>query len=55
MATYEVKVRVDFSYEVEADSEAEAIEQGWKYEDYTHFADVYSIDVTQISDEEETE
>ena len=53
MATYEVNVRVDYSYEVEADSEQEAEEQGWHYEDYAHFADVYSINVTQTSDDEE--
>jgi len=53
MATFEVKVRVDYFYEVEADSLEEAEEQGWQYEDYRGFADVYSIDITQISDDEE--
>lgn len=53
MATFEVKVRVDYFYEVEAENEAEAIEQGWHYEDYAHFADVYSVDVTQTSEDEE--
>jgi hypothetical protein len=55
MATFDVKVIVEYFYEVEAENEAEAIEQGWKYEDYAHFADVYSIDVTQTSDDEEDE
>ena len=56
MATYEVKVRVDFSYEVEAEDEAAAEELGWHWEDYAHFADVYSINVTEIeSDEDEEE
>ena len=53
MATYEVNVRVDFSYEVEAEDEAAAEEQGWHWEDYAHFSDVYSINVTQTSDDEE--
>jgi hypothetical protein len=55
MATYDVKVIVEYNYEVEADSPEEAEEQGWQYEDYAHFADVYSIDVTQTSDDEEDE
>jgi hypothetical protein len=53
MATYEVKVVVEYNYEVEAENESEAIDQGWQYEDYAHFADVYSIDVTQTSDDED--
>jgi hypothetical protein len=39
MATYEV---------VEANSQAEAEEQGWKWEDYTHFSEVHSIYVDEI-------
>lgn len=53
MATYDVTVVVEYMYEVEAGSEEEAIEQGWQYEDYAHFASVDSIDVTKISDDEE--
>jgi hypothetical protein len=55
MATYDVKVIVEYNYEVEANSEDEATLQGWDYENYAHFADVYSIDVTQTSDDEEDE
>jgi hypothetical protein len=55
MATYDVKVIVEYMYEVEADSPEEAEEQGWQYEDYAHFADVYSIDVTQTSNDEDDE
>ena len=43
MGTYYVKVRVDFEYEVEANSVEEAEEQGWHWEDDAHFSDVYSI------------
>ena len=53
MATYDVKVVVEYYYEVEAENEAEAIDLGWKYEDYQHFGEVYSIDVTNTSDEED--
>jgi hypothetical protein len=53
MATFDVKVIVEYFYEVEADSAQEAEEQGWMYEDYRGFAEVYSIDVTQTSDDEE--
>ena len=55
MATYEVSVRVDFNYEVEANSEKEAEELGWHWEDYAHFAEVYSINVDMISDDEDEE
>ena len=56
MGKYYVEVRVDFGYEVEADSIEEAEEQGWHWEDYAHFADVYSINVDEIeSDEDEDE
>jgi len=53
MAIYEVKVVVEYQYEVEVDSPEEAEEQGWQYEDYSHFAEVYSIDTTLISEDEE--
>jgi hypothetical protein len=52
MATYDVKVIVEYNYEVEANSEKEAEEQGWMYEDYAYSGEVYSIDVDeQIEDE----
>jgi len=42
---YRVRVEVTYDFTVEADSEAQAEEMGWWYEDYAHFADVQSIDV----------
>lgn len=42
---YAVKVVVEYYYDVEATSEKEAEEEGWKYEDYPYSAEVYSIDV----------
>lgn len=53
MKTYDVKVVVEYFYEVEAEDEKAAEELGWHYEDYQHFGEVYSIDVTQTSDDEE--
>jgi len=53
MPTYDVKVIVEYNYEVEAENEQEAEEQGWMYEDYRGFADVYSIDVTEQPEEDE--
>jgi hypothetical protein len=55
MGQYYVKVRVDLEYEVEADSPEEAEEQGWHWEDYTMFSDVYSIDVEEIEEDEDVE
>ena len=54
MPTYDVKVIVEYNYEVEANSEKEAEEQGWMYEDYAYSGEVYSIDVDeQVQEEEE--
>lgn len=55
MATFDVKVIVEYYYEVEAENEQEAEELGWHYEDYAHSGEVYSIDVTKTSDDEEDE
>ena len=55
MTQYYVKVRVDLEYEVEADSYEEAQEQGWRWEDYTMFSEVYSIDVEELDEEDEDE
>jgi len=55
MATYDVKVIVEYNYEVEAENEFEAVEQGYQYEDYAHFADVYSIDVIEQEVDEDEE
>jgi len=55
MATYDLKVIVEYNYEVEADSEEEAEELGWHYEDYSFGGEVYSIDVTEQEEEEEDE
>ena len=56
MPTYDVKVLVEYNYEVEANSDKEAEEQGWMYEDYAYSGEVYSIDIDeQIPELEEEE
>jgi len=55
MATFDIKVVVEYFYEVEADNETEAEELGWHYEDYAFSGEVYSIAVTLTSDDEEDE
>ena len=55
MATYDVKVIVEYNYEVEADSMEEAEELGWQYEDFAFSGEVYSISTTQTSDDEDEE
>lgn len=47
MATYDVKVIVEYTYEVEAENEKDAKEQGWFYEDYGYSGEVYSINVDE--------
>ena len=55
MPTYDVKVIVEYNYEVEANSDQEAEEQGWMYEDYAYSGEVYSIEVDEQIQEEEEE
>jgi hypothetical protein len=47
MPTYDVKVLVEYNYEVEANSDKEAEEQGWMYEDYAYSGEVYSIEIDE--------
>jgi hypothetical protein len=47
MPTYDLKVIVEYNYEVEAETAKEAEEQGWMYEDYAYSGEVYSIDVDE--------
>jgi hypothetical protein len=53
MPTYDVKVIVEYNYEVEAETPEEAEEQGWEYEDYSWCAEVYSIEVEEQPEDEE--
>jgi hypothetical protein len=51
MPTYYIKTVVHYEYEVEADSEEDAAELGWMYENYPMFASVYSVDVEEQDEE----
>jgi len=51
MARYDVKVKVTYFYEVEADSDEAAEKQGWMYEDYAHFAEVEDITISEIEED----
>ena len=53
MPTYDIKVLVEYNYEIEAENDKQAEEQGWMYEDYSYSGEVYSIDVTQTSEDED--
>lgn len=56
MPKYDVEVTVKFNYEVEADNIAEAEAQGWNWEDYPQFAEVYDIQVDEqyvVEDDED--
>jgi hypothetical protein len=55
MPTYDVKVVVEYFYEVEADNAEQAEQMGWEYEDYSYGAEVYSIDVDEQPEEDEEE
>jgi hypothetical protein len=52
---FDLKVIVEYYYEVEAENEAEAEELGWHYEDYAFSGEVYSIDVTEQEEDEDVE
>lgn len=54
LKTYNVKVVVEYEYEVEAQDKDEAEQEGWNYEEYSHFGVVYSIDTEELeSDDDE--
>ncbi len=52
---YDVEVVVHYNFQVNADSPEEAEEQGWHYEDYAHYAEVYSIHTEFVEEAEEDE
>lgn len=55
MPIYDLKVVVEYFYEVEAENEAAAEEQGWHFEDHTNYGEVYSIKVEERPEEDEEE
>lgn len=60
MPKYSVEMRIDFSGEVEADSQDEAEQLAWvswgnNIDDLVSYDGVYSIDVDEIEEEEDEE
>lgn len=55
MPTYDIKVKVTYYYEVEADNDIEAEKQGWMYEDYAHFGEVEDISISEQQEDDEEE
>ena len=56
MATYNVAMKVEYIFEVEADTPEEAESKAWEYdyeEDRSSYAGVYSIDVDEVEEEVE--
>ena len=53
MPLFYVKTIVEYSGEVYADSEAEAEEIGWKFDDELGYDGVYSIEVEELASEED--
>jgi hypothetical protein len=47
MPTYDLKVTVEYTYEVEAETEELAREQGWDYESHAYSGEVYDIEVEE--------
>jgi hypothetical protein len=55
MPTYDIKVIVEYNYEVEAENETEAEDLGWHYEVYAFSGEVYSIEIDEQEEDEEVE
>jgi hypothetical protein len=56
MATYNISMKVEYIFEVEADDEQEAEKLAWEYDyedDRSSYAGVYSIDVDEVESEDE--
>lgn len=53
MPKYYVKVMVEYSGEVEADSEKEAEEMGWDFDGELAYDGIYSIEVDEIEEVED--
>jgi hypothetical protein len=53
MSEYEVTVMVEYRFTVEANTETEAENEGWKYANHAYRAEVYSITTDEIESDEE--
>jgi hypothetical protein len=55
MPTYDIKVKVTYYYQVEADDDLEAEKQGWMYEDHPYSAEVEDITISEQDEEDDEE
>jgi len=58
MAKFNISMLVEYVFEVEADTESEAESRAWEYDyedDRSSYAGVYSIDVQEMDEEDESE
>ena len=53
MPKFYIKTIVEYWTEEEFDTAEEAEKHGWNYEDYSHSAEVYSVDVEELPEEED--
>lgn len=53
MATFQVTTEVQYTFYVEADNEAQAEAEGWKYENYKQFGEVQEVYVYEYPEGEE--
>lgn len=51
MNTYNIKVTVEYEYEVEAETYEDAEKQGWEYEEYNYTGSVYDIEVDLVEED----
>lgn len=47
MATYDIKVSVEYNFEVEAENDEDAKKQAWRYEEFYMNAEVLSIEIQE--------
>lgn len=55
MPQYEIKVVVEYNYDIEAESLEEAKAMGYEFDEHAFSADVLSIDVAEVAEEVEDE
>jgi len=56
MAKFNISMKVEYIFEVEAEDEQEAEKLAWEYDyedDRSSYAGVYSIDIDEMEEEEE--
>lgn len=58
MAKFNISMQVEYIFEIDADTPEEAERLAWEYdyiEDSSAYAGVYSIDVDEVEEEDESE